>query len=528
MYKVLIADDEQAVRIGMRNFIDWNENGFELVGEAKDGLVALELVEQTEPDIVITDLKMPELDGVELIKTLKSKGFKGKILVLSNYNEFDLVRNAMKSGASDYLLKVTMEPTELLAVLKQLCTKIKSERVELEENNKIKLELSRSREIEIKQFFAEIINGSVSENGCNVRAKDYDIATNDNEKQLFYLIIDGFDEAVNSGKIKDINRCSTALVTSIEETLSTSSVYVIDLDHREFAVLFLNLTGLNIPDLIRRIQNTISLYLNLSVTVAVCNPFKNISEIKERFDCCKTACEYRFYLGYGSIIYEDKVHINQDITYLEQENYIIKIKQFIEANNQKSAMESFDKIIADAKEKGVKPTLLKNTINIIINDIFSLLIRFAIKDIIDLDQYKKSLEQSETIAQFHKNLSALLEIFCIRLQQLKYGVYKKPIGKVIKIIDKHITDKIYLGDIAKEVGMSEGYLCKLFKSETGKPLVQYMNEIKMKRAAELLKNPEVMVKEVSSAVGIDDPFYFNKIFKKYFGVSPTEFKKTHV
>lgn len=171
MYKVLIADDEQAVRIGMRSFIDWNKNGFELVGEAKDGRAALALIQQTRPDIVITDLKMPEMDGVELIRALNVGGFRGKVLVLSNYNEFDLVRSAMKFGASDYLLKVTMEPEELLSILKQLCEKLKSEKAVLEENNKIKLELNRNREIETRQYFAELINGAVSDDDCDKRQK---------------------------------------------------------------------------------------------------------------------------------------------------------------------------------------------------------------------------------------------------------------------------------------------------------------------------------------------------------------------
>lgn len=250
-----------------------------------------------------------------------------------------------------------------------------------------------------------------------------------------------------------------------------------------------------------------------------------MNEIKARYDSCKASCQYRFYCGYGGILYEDRVKMNDDIACLEQENRIVKIKQFVESNDQKAAMEYFEKIIRDAEKAKVKPEFLKNTVNIILNDLFGLLIHYGIKDIIDLNQSKKSLEQSETVDQFQNELSALLESLCVRLQQLKYGVYKKPIDQVIKFIDKHINQKIFLGDIAKEIGMSEGYLCKIFKSETGKSLVQYVNDLKMNRAAELLKNPELMVKEVSDAIGIDDPFYFNKMFRKHTGMSPSEYKK---
>lgn len=528
MYRVLIADDEQAVRIGMRSFIDWNQNGFELVGEAKDGKAAFALIQQTRPDIVIADLKMPEMDGVELIKNLNASGFRGKILVLSNYDEFNLVRNAMKAGASDYLLKVTMEPDELLNILKQLCEKLSSEKAVLEESNKIRLELDRSREIETRQYFAELINGTAPDDDCIKRAKALGINAGNGSKQLFYVVIDNFEETIESGKIKDVSRCSQTIVTLAADTLDFPDIYIIDLNHREFAILFLNCAERNIPELANRIQNTVSLYLNLSVTVAVSRVFSEMNEIKARYDSCKEACQYGFYCGCGDVIDEDAVKMSDDITCLEQKNAIAEIKQFIESNDQKAALEYFEKIIRNAEEAKVKPEVLKNTVSIIINDLFGLMIHYGIKDIMDLNQYKASLIQAETVEQFQNRLSSLLEILCVRLQQLKYGVYKKPIDQVIKFIDKHINQKISLNEIAKEVGMSEGYLCKTFKNETGKPLVQYVNDLKMNRAAELLKDPQIMVKEVSSAVGMDDQFYFNKMFKKYIGVSPSEYKKKQI
>ncbi|NLJ75605.1 MAG: response regulator, partial [Firmicutes bacterium] len=117
MLKVLIVDDEAIVRIGLKSMIDWEEHGFELIGEANDGRRALELYKEHKPDIVITDLKMPVLDGLGLIQQIKELPFPCRIIVLSSYDDFALVRQAMKLGAADYLLKLEMEPAELLKIL---------------------------------------------------------------------------------------------------------------------------------------------------------------------------------------------------------------------------------------------------------------------------------------------------------------------------------------------------------------------------------------------------------------------------
>lgn len=129
MYKVIIVDDEKIVRIGLKTIIKWNENGYELVGEAKDGISAFSMVQKYNPDIVITDLKMPNLDGIGLIKKLKEENYKCKVLVLSNYSDFELVKEAMKLGAADYILKLTMQPDDLLKILKQMSQQLNKEKL---------------------------------------------------------------------------------------------------------------------------------------------------------------------------------------------------------------------------------------------------------------------------------------------------------------------------------------------------------------------------------------------------------------
>ncbi|NRF92439.1 response regulator [Paenibacillus frigoriresistens] len=144
MIKVLIVDDEKIIRIGLKMMIPWEQHGFELIGAAEDGVAAMALVEQYKPDIVITDLKMPRVNGLELIQKLKDMPvFNGKIIAISNYGEYDLVREAMKLGAIDYLLKVTLKPENLLDILNNASSQLSTE--------KQKKEMERKKEVSMKR-----------------------------------------------------------------------------------------------------------------------------------------------------------------------------------------------------------------------------------------------------------------------------------------------------------------------------------------------------------------------------------------
>ena len=123
MYSILIIDDEPIVKIALRSILPWEEHGFSICGTASNGLEAMSLIEKHQPDVIITDLKMPEMDGLELIRTLKEKNYPGEILVLSNYEDFDSVRSALLLGAADYLLKIKISPDTLLACLNKTTEK---------------------------------------------------------------------------------------------------------------------------------------------------------------------------------------------------------------------------------------------------------------------------------------------------------------------------------------------------------------------------------------------------------------------
>ncbi|MFK4997272.1 response regulator [Bacillus sp. N9] len=118
-YKVLIVDDEQLIRQGIKHYVNWEQEGFQIVGEAANGKEALEIIKQTDPHIVITDIVMPVIDGEELTRIIKKDYPHIQVIILSSYSDFDYVRSTFQSGVSDYILKPKLNGPELLTALKR-------------------------------------------------------------------------------------------------------------------------------------------------------------------------------------------------------------------------------------------------------------------------------------------------------------------------------------------------------------------------------------------------------------------------
>ena len=160
--KVLIVDDEAFVRVSFKSYIDWNRYGFELIGEAEDGEIALEMIQNLKPDIVFLDINIPKLDGIQVLKDMKKMNLTAKVIILSGYNEFEYVKEAMKAGALDYIHKPGMNMETLLSTLTNARLIIDSERISLNEYKNLKTNLEQNKANIKSYFFKDIIEGTIN------------------------------------------------------------------------------------------------------------------------------------------------------------------------------------------------------------------------------------------------------------------------------------------------------------------------------------------------------------------------------
>jgi len=531
MYKVLIVDDEMIIRISMKTIIKWEANGFQLVGEAKDGISALSMIKRLQPDIVITDLKMPNLDGIGLIKKLKETNFNGKVIVLSNYGDFELIRDAMKLGAVDYILKMTMKADEFVRILSQVAETLDAERASSEKLAQAYTELSESKAFVRNRFLSRILEeGIVSIEDAEERLCELEVGINKQKMAMIYIFVDKMDSKMANGKIKDKELLASSIVNIIKEVLvGFDECEIVQLNSREFSVLIpveiLDEIEGKISKIAHEILNMIRMYLNLTVSIVTSNVFNGLGFAVRELSACRRAVNLKFYSGDGTIISLRDASFGGSIEKYKCSELIMESDKCIEIGDFDGIKKLLISIIANAEKEKFNPVELKKLVRLVLENLERKIPDYTASEFLYLDECNNKLDYCETVDEYKDRLEELLAEIKDKLEDIKGRKYRKEVNQVINYIKEHYNQKITLGMIAKKINMNSSYLCRMFKNETGKNLVCFINDVRMEKARELLNDPGVMVKEVAVAVGMDDQFYFNKMFKKYYGLSPTEYKK---
>ncbi|MFD2114577.1 response regulator [Paenibacillus yanchengensis] len=542
MLRILCIDDETIVRVALSTIIDWEVHGYQLIGTAADGLQALQLIEQQQPDIIITDLKMPNMSGLELIHHLADQAYKGKIIVLSNYGDYELVREAMKGGAVDYLLKVTLIPDELLTVLAKTRDLIYEEREEWEQHLSVQHQLSEQRQAQYNRIWQELLYEDEQQLPSIIREAiqlDMNIHPTTITGTLFYIKIDNYQEALATGKLKNKKLLQFSVANIVKEIISNhSAIHLIELTGGQYAVILLNNNNIDNKQLAIRLVTLVSTYLNLSVSVIIGDNFNNLQQLRLQFDDCKRASQATFYKGTPLIIAAHEVAFNNEYCKIAYTRWMTTIKQAVESNSNTIATD-VQTIIGEATTHFCLPEQLKEYAHILVTELEShinhLVKQEEVYDLTNLSfmrseaycQYKKQLIDTTSIQHFSNYLILILEMITEQFALLKQQVYRKEVIQIMSILHEKFHERLTLEHLASTVNLNTSYLCRIFKQDTGKSIFQYMNELKVNEAVQLLQQKDIRVKEVAALVGIDDPFYFNRIFKKMTGVSPSEYRKKH-
>ncbi|MPQ42726.1 response regulator transcription factor [Clostridium tarantellae] len=523
MFKVIIADDEKIVRIAMQGIINWQKHNFEIVGIAQDGEEVINMLEDKQPDLIITDLKMAKVNGIQLIEYLNNIGFKGKIIVLSNHGEYELVREAMKKGAMDYLLKVTLKSSELSELVKHVALSLKDRYEDEKKSELLKSEYIKNKNIAKISILKEYLQEELNDEYLKKKIKEFNIEIFNEESNLMYFIIDDYKK-VYENQIKDKIKMANFILNIIQENVFNKKHEIIQINSHKY-VIIINESKEVTKVLTESIQKSINLYMNFSVSAIISNTFKGIDKFKEKYSMCQEIVKYKFYGEKTFIIEEDLFNGFGEINNNIRRELTNNIKENLDNGDIYENINVMCKFIDECKGRNVYPD---NIIKII----------YFLLELIEEYEFSSNFLKNENLLKLKNSIRT-----CDNINDLKYmcnevldiinnmyilnreGGIKKEISIVIDFINKNIDKRITLMMVSKAVNMNESYLSRLFKNETGKNLMYFINEVKMEKARELLKKPNSLVKEVASNVGMQDQFYFNRVFKKFYGVSPSKFKK---
>ncbi|OZQ68572.1 hypothetical protein CA600_05555 [Paenibacillus sp. VTT E-133280] len=542
LMRILIVDDEKIVRIALSTLIKWDEYGFKLMGAVADGYKALEVIETEPIDIVIMDLVMPNMDGLELIRTLNERKFTGKFVVLSNYDDYAYVREAMKLGAEDYMLKLTLKPDELILLLTKITEQLLTERELKEQDIHMKIKLNETQLQQRNSIWRELLLDQEQDMVYLMQeTQKYGIPFDRLAGNLIMIRIDDYVEALSNGKINNKRLLSFSIANIVKETVSDHFAFdFIEMESHQYIVIVYEQSGyFEEPSwllLMNNLVQMLKLYLNLSVSITLSDAFVGLKQLRERYTLCLRASTYNFYTGPASVLVAGHSKLTQSLHSINYVEWLDQVKAAVEVGNTTLVLENISILFNEAKQIKWDPSALKFHLLGLLSDLDNMILKWNTQVLPSTEQnrvgattllesFESDISQTESMEGLILTIEQAMQEAINLLYQVKSNIYRKEVFRITEILQENVENKITLDRLAQEVNMNVNYLCRVFKQDTGRSIVQYMNELKINKAIELLKLPDTRIKEVASQVGIDDPFYFNRVFKKIVGLSPSDFRK---
>lgn len=534
--KVFLVEDEMVIRRGIKNSIDWEKEGYIFCGEASDGELAYPMIIKEKPDILITDIRMPFMDGLELCKLVKKELPNIKILILSGYDEFDYAKEAIRLGVTEYLLK-PISSGKLLEALNGVSESIRREKEDKDLVRKYMEEMRENTEHEKQKFFEQMIAGNLSMADALETGEKYEMNLS---ARMYNLLLFRFT-------LGEENRKSGELLGEAEyaiEKLTERLEYVFEFQRGVEGWAFLLMAdneeqmSERVKELSKDLEEIMKNYSTIAYFGGIGQPVARLRELEESFREAERALAARFTMELNQIISVEDIRMAQNVDTLDD----IEITSFGEIEKTRTMLEKFlnngaedeidefvDVYINELSEENLKSVLMRQYI---IMDAYIVMMSFCEKfEGIEgemqaqSEELKNSMKTIQTLEEIKNYIRMLLKKI-IGVRDTISGRRYSDIIEIAKdqIRKTYMSDEISLNTIAAEVGMSPSYFSSIFSKEMGKTFVEYLTEIRMDRAKELLMCSSMKTSEIGYEVGYKDPHYFSYTFKKTQNCTPKEFR----
>lgn len=524
---VLIVDDEYLIRDGLARSIDWATLGFDIVEIAEHGLEALEIIDKTMPDLILTDVRMPFMDGLELIKSVKERCPEMCVIIISGHEEFSYAKTALQLDAFDYILK-PINLIELELVIKKAILHINLQAERNKEISHIKSQMLSYIPILKERFILDIIFGKLSSNQIASNAIDFGFNPNLYFATAF-IEVDGFycnpSDLFAEGQKK--------LEMYFENDLNnTPSAFVCNISTHEYLLLISSDMQIKLEEDLNKIVTAIldkgNAY-SLSLTISTGSPVNNLNDLRRSYENALLTSNGKFMGGGNRILLYSELEKQSSLNNMESYD-ISDFKNALIFSDKSTILGEFKKIrsLVLLQKQPSKIVLQLLCFNIFFECRRALQEQGAEVDAIienPLEIFQKLVDQPSYEIMFDHLESLIIKILDYR-DELRFKQYSFDVDKAKKFIKSNYKDvSLSLKSISKHINMSACYFSVIFKKETGITYINYLTSIRVEKAKDLLLNSDLKVYEVAYEVGYDNPTYFSTLFKKLTGISPFDYKR---
>ncbi|NLP35581.1 MAG: response regulator [Clostridiales bacterium] len=532
-YTVILVDDEEEVRQAIIRKLDWEAIGFEVIGYADNGEDALEVAERLRPDVIMTDIKMPFMDGLTLAKKVKQISKDIKIIIFSGFDEFEYAKEAIKLEVEEYILK-PINSTELKSVFIRIKEKLDAEIGTKRDIDQLRKYYLESLPVMKEQLMIGLLEGRLSKPRVKEMMKTYDV----NLSSPYYMVaIIHTDNPYASLRADDYELPPAELTTLslkqiVDETLETcfrfksciylGSVVVVALfDDDKQSNEFIHIMDQLCKSAYRFLESTTSAGIGL-----LCNDIMNLSH---SYQGAKDAIDYRVLFEPNQAIYIQDIEsqVNYQSTWDNQytENIVFAIK-LGEAEDLDKAI---DELIHYIKKSTISIQLYQISLMELIMEIFKLGRAYKL----DTKQvFGENFNINDGIHQLD-SLEALKQWLLDVCRKARNGIHRERtdttkllVEKAIKFIEENYHDsELSVDALCQHLNVSATYFSTLFKRETGITFINYLTNVRMEKALQMLNTTEEKTYNIAEKVGYTEPNYFSYVFKKHYGISPSNYRK---
>lgn len=533
MYKLMLVDDEDTIRKRVIDSINWAEFGYEIVCEAENGHEALELFVTHMPDVVITDIKMPFMDGLELSERILRDYPFTKIIILTGFDEFEYAKKSVDLHVMRYVLK-PISIKELIEILTDTKNIIDSEIEERRSLERLKEHYDQSFPLMRHKFLEGLVLGEFNQETINKWLMYYHVPLSGDYYTTCVVQVDDFYEDKMTKRSSEIELRKIALLDMVEEIQKQYPFGTFFL-YKDYVVIILSMTAQSEQEFLKFVMSTmdklkqgISRFLDFTVSMGIGYIVSGLAELKRSYDSALYAHDYKLLLGKNQILYINDLEPNQGDSLVFGEVEQIALRRLLKTG----PVEEYKEYVTQLLNKTIANNYRKEDIQIYILEIMA--------------QHFKIGKENESVTQpsgqkvtLQNVLDNLNQISYIQTVMINLGVYiieaaqnrrsdtSKSLIMLAKdyIKDHFHDDQLSLESISEQLHYSPNYFSSIFKKETGSPFMKFLTDIRLEKAKELILTTDQKNIDIALEVGFSSANYFAFCFKKEFGISPSQYKK---
>jgi len=537
MYKLLLVDDEAEVRQGIISKIDWSKTGFEIAGEAENGLEALEIMEKINPDVAIIDIKMPFMDGMQLAKVISRDYPATKLMILSGFDEFDYAQKAIRYNVMEYILK-PFGADELMDILDRLKMVLDEEKLRNADLEKLRNEYMESLPILKERFLNALISERMGTKDTLERARRFNI-TLEEGSHVVAVVKHNLDQ-------KDDNLKGIPSISPLEEKeLHGYAVYETceRIGNNHDCIAFMRTGGETVMVLpvgpskdiksafsvLEEIRMVIEKTHPMTVTIGVGEIVDSLENLPVSFKSALGALEHQLVEGSNRLLWINDLLPKDHGQLTFGEDMDRELRTVIRAGSEEEIEAVIHKHFQIMRDEEISYLDCR----LFINEMLTSLLRIARSHSLNLTDL---VEEGENIFALMKEISVLDNIeawfikTCLILNQNIMENRMSGIQRMVETAKEHVKSHYHDSDlnldtISQMLHISPSYFSRMFKKESGMTFIQFLTEVRMEKAMEYILETDLKNFEIAEKIGYAEANYFSYSFKKFYGQSPTAMRK---